>query len=81
VCVVGVPGAGDFLIGREAELAVLAELVSPAPPAPALLLTGEPGTGKTALWEAGLEYGSVQPVPGEVASQAPSAYCPWVVPG
>jgi len=51
---VGAPGAGDFLIGREAELTVLAEFVSPAPPAPALLFTGEPGIGKTALWEAGL---------------------------
>jgi DNA-binding CsgD family transcriptional regulator len=52
--VVGAPGAGDVLIGREAELAVLAEFTSSAPPAPALLLTGEPGIGKTALWEAGL---------------------------
>jgi DNA-binding NarL/FixJ family response regulator len=54
VGVAGAPGAGDFLVGREAELTVLAEFVSPAPPSPALLLTGEPGIGKTALWEAGL---------------------------
>lgn len=51
---VGAPGAGDFLIGREAELTLLAEFAGPRPPAPGLLLTGEPGIGKTALWEAGV---------------------------
>src|SRR5215468_139183 len=45
---------GHCLTGREAELEWLARFVSPDPPARALLLTGEPGAGKTALWEAGL---------------------------
>jgi DNA-binding CsgD family transcriptional regulator len=51
--VVGAPD-GDYLIGRETELKLLAEFVSPDPPARALLFTGEPGIGKTALWEAGI---------------------------
>jgi len=55
---VGAPGAGDFLIGRETELTSLAEFAGPAPPAPVVLFTGEPGIGKTALWEAGLGLAS-----------------------
>ena len=50
------PG-GCRLIGREPELASLAVLANAAAaPAPerALVLTGGPGVGKTALWEAGL---------------------------
>lgn len=42
------------LIGREPELAVLEEFLDRDAPWPALLLTGGPGIGKTALWEHGL---------------------------
>ncbi|MDR2986101.1 MAG: AAA family ATPase [Nocardiopsaceae bacterium] len=47
------PGA-SWLIGRENELELLEDFVSADPPAHALLFTGAPGIGKTALWEAGL---------------------------
>ena len=49
------PGKGDAgVIGREPELAVLDEFLRWDRPPPALLLTGGPGIGKTALWEEGL---------------------------
>jgi len=54
---VGVETAGRVLVGREEELARLdAFLGGPAQPeARALVLDGEAGAGKTALWEAGIE--------------------------
>jgi DNA-binding CsgD family transcriptional regulator len=42
------------VIGREPELAVLEEFLDRDAPRRALLLTGGPGIGKTALWERGL---------------------------
>jgi DNA-binding CsgD family transcriptional regulator len=42
------------VIGREPELAVLAEFLGQGTGWPALLLTGGPGIGKTALWERAL---------------------------
>ena len=42
------------VIGREPELAVLEEFLDRDAPWLALLLTGGPGIGKTALWERGL---------------------------
>ena len=42
------------VIGREPELAVLEEFLDRDSPWLALLLTGGPGIGKTALWERGL---------------------------
>src|SRR6266851_4545545 len=42
------------VIGREPELTVLEEFLDRDPPWLALLLTGGPGIGKTALWERGL---------------------------
>lgn len=42
------------MIGREAELAVLEEFLGGGAGRLALLLTGGPGIGKTALWERGL---------------------------
>ena len=42
------------MIGREPELAVLAEFLDGGAARLALLLTGGPGIGKTALWERGL---------------------------
>lgn len=42
------------IVGREPELAVLHEFVAGEPASRALVLTGEPGIGKTALWDAGL---------------------------
>jgi DNA-binding CsgD family transcriptional regulator len=42
------------VIGREAELAKLEEFLDRGTPWLALLLTGGPGIGKTALWERGL---------------------------
>jgi len=46
----GMPG----VIGREPELAMLDEFLDWGTPWLALLLTGGPGIGKTALWERGL---------------------------
>ena len=40
-----------IVVGRESELAALRELS-----APALVLSGGAGIGKTTLWEAGLEF-------------------------
>ena len=42
------------VIGREPELAVLEEFLGRDAPWLALLLTGGPGIGKTALWERGV---------------------------
>ena len=42
------------MIGREPELAVLEEFLGWGGPSLALLFTGGPGIGKTALWEEGL---------------------------
>src|SRR6267154_3632365 len=42
------------VIGREPELTVLEEFLDQDTPWLALLLTGGPGIGKTALWEQGL---------------------------
>jgi predicted ATPase len=41
-------------VGREAELAALHEFLSPGSASKALVLVGEPGIGKTTLWEAGV---------------------------
>jgi DNA-binding CsgD family transcriptional regulator/tetratricopeptide (TPR) repeat protein len=49
-----VAGAPDCLVGRELELAVLEEFLGSGGIAPILVVTGGPGIGKTALWEAGL---------------------------
>lgn len=51
---VDAPG-GAWLIGRESELERIGDFVSSDLPARALLFTGAPGIGKTALWEAGVE--------------------------
>lgn len=53
-------GSGGHLVGRERELAVLAEhlasdAASNAKPT-GLVLLGEPGIGKTSLWEAGVAH-------------------------
>jgi len=42
------------VIGREPELAILEEFLDGGTAWLALLLTGGPGIGKTALWERGL---------------------------
>ena len=46
------------MIGREPELGVLEEFIGQGTPGLALLLTGGPGIGKTALWERGLRLAS-----------------------
>ena len=43
------------LVARETELARLREFLAAASSPRALVLTGEPGIGKTALWEAGID--------------------------
>jgi DNA-binding CsgD family transcriptional regulator len=49
--------ASSTVIGREAELeAIGAFLVAAGDGPAALLLSGEPGIGKTILWEAGIEH-------------------------
>jgi DNA-binding CsgD family transcriptional regulator len=52
--VVDAPGGG--LIGREPELDVLARFIGGGPSG--LVLTGGPGIGKTALWDAGIRLAS-----------------------
>ncbi len=47
------PG-GAWLIGRETELEWVGEFLSSGLPGRAMLFTGAPGIGKTALWEAGV---------------------------
>lgn len=57
--VTGSVGAADTLIlGREAELAALGAFL--ATPPSALLLRGEPGAGKTTLWQAGVALADAQ---------------------
>ena len=48
--------AGGDVVGREPELATLARFLETESPA-AFVLTGEPGAGKTTLWESGTELG------------------------
>src|SRR3954469_22773775 len=43
------------LVGREPELAALSEFLRVSPPSRTLVLTGEPGIGKTALWRAAVD--------------------------
>ena len=43
---------GAHVVGRESELAVLGRFLEGEGDAPALVLTGGPGLGKTTLWEA-----------------------------
>jgi DNA-binding CsgD family transcriptional regulator/DNA polymerase III delta prime subunit len=46
---------GEEIVGREAEIVVLREFVkADSLPGAALVLSGEPGSGKTTLWEAGV---------------------------
>jgi DNA-binding NarL/FixJ family response regulator len=45
---------GPRVIGRERELTALRSLAAGEATARTLVLSGEPGTGKTALWEAGV---------------------------
>ena len=48
--------AASTVIGRDAELAVIDDFLSSAAHGPGvLLLSGEPGIGKTILWEAGVD--------------------------
>ena len=47
------PGRG--VVGRESELQAIEEFLASDDPPQALLLVGEPGIGKTTLWEAGIE--------------------------
>jgi DNA-binding CsgD family transcriptional regulator len=50
----GAPLAGD-VIGRESELAILHSFLDSIPTGPsALLLSGDPGIGKTTVWKEGL---------------------------
>ena len=48
--------AGADVVGREPELATLTSFFETESPA-AFVLTGEPGAGKTTLWESGTELG------------------------
>ncbi len=43
------------IVGREEELAALGEFLDSSGRSATLVLTGEPGIGKTTLWEAGVE--------------------------
>jgi DNA-binding CsgD family transcriptional regulator len=45
----------EQLVGREAELQALRDALATSPPL-AIVLEGEAGIGKTALWRAGVEY-------------------------
>src|SRR5438034_611032 len=63
------------IVGREAELTALAGVLDREAASRAVVLLGEPGIGKTTLWEAGIaaarERGalvlSARPAPAEVA--------------
>ena len=50
----GAAGAGVPIVGRAAELGALKGFVGAEAPARSLVLTGEPGIGKTTLWEVGV---------------------------
>ncbi len=56
-CDHGLMGPPPPLVGREQELRQVAELVAGGHPR-VLVLEGEPGIGKTSLWEAGLALGA-----------------------
>jgi DNA-binding CsgD family transcriptional regulator len=45
----------SHVVGRESELSALLTMIEADATSGALLLTGEPGIGKTTLWEAGLD--------------------------
>jgi hypothetical protein len=49
-------GAATDLVGRHAELLAVREALAAAPPA-GIVLEGEPGIGKTALWQAAVAEG------------------------
>lgn len=50
----------ETVIGREAELDIIASVLGdPSDGAAAVLLEGEPGIGKTTLWEVGVQRGRV----------------------
>ncbi len=51
----GATTAAGPVVGREAELARVAGFVSAGGPTRGLAIMGEPGIGKTTLWEAGLD--------------------------
>jgi DNA-binding CsgD family transcriptional regulator len=46
----------EHVVGREPELAAVQQFVDGAPGAPALVLTGPAGIGKTTLWEAAVKH-------------------------
>jgi DNA-binding CsgD family transcriptional regulator/tetratricopeptide (TPR) repeat protein len=45
---------GEHIVGRESELALLDEFIASVDSPRAFVLTGEPGIGKTSLWELGV---------------------------
>lgn len=53
------PASWDRVVGREPELASIAAFLA-APEARALVVVGDPGIGKTTLWEAGLDAARAQ---------------------
>ena len=70
----------DALVGRGPELVVLGDfLTRSAADGGALLLTGEPGVGKTALLQAAA--GSSQPQPGTCAPESFLMSSPASAPG
>ena len=48
------PPAELPIVGREGELAAVRGVVSGSTPHRAIVIAGEPGIGKTTLWEAGV---------------------------
>ena len=48
-------GAVHSVLGRERELTLLSEFLRAGVGAPAVVLTGGPGIGKTTIWEAGVD--------------------------
>src|SRR6516225_4621956 len=48
------PGPGPVLAGRAAELAAVGRFLAPGPAGRVLVVCGEPGIGKTVVWEAGV---------------------------
>jgi DNA-binding CsgD family transcriptional regulator len=50
----GTGAAATRIVGREPDLAVLQDFIAGDRPVGALVFTGEPGMGKTTLWEAGI---------------------------